>query len=169
LAFSLRSAQFSPTCESRSTGGTTGASYRELQNQFGEAEATIHRAVQRALKAIVGLLEHSVRWPSHQERTRQSGMFQRHCLLPDIVAAVDGTHIPCTPESTFKRQYHNYKGWDSVNVLVIVDFVMRIVDAVIGFPGSQNDSGILRACQVYERMRMLAENPSVCHYYFGLC
>ncbi|XP_048488930.1 putative nuclease HARBI1 [Plutella xylostella] len=66
--------------------------------------------------------------------------------LPDIVGAIDCTHIKITRPRRIEHSeaYRNRHGWFSINVQAMVGPDMGIYDVVSRWPGSSHDSRIFR-------------------------
>ena len=57
---------------------------------------------------------------------------------------MDGTHVPCVVDAHLQPAFHNRKGYNSQNVLAIVDFQMKFTYVVAGWEGSVHDARVLR-------------------------
>ena len=90
--------------------------------------------------------------PETIELVRQEFALRRG--IGNVVMAADGTHVPWRPDDAFvSEDYHNYKGWHSINVMAFVDSYYRFVDAEVGWPGRANDAGILEASALVRSIR----------------
>ncbi|XP_013383869.1 putative nuclease HARBI1 [Lingula anatina] len=76
--------------------------------------------------------------------------------FPHVIGCVDGTQIPIIAPNEREWEYVNRKGRHSINVQLICDADLRIINAVVRWPGSTHDSRILRESNVYEVME---QNP----------
>ena len=67
--------------------------------------------------------------------------------LPNIVAIIDGTHVPIQVHA-FQEQYFNRKERHTINNQVVIDGKRRIVGLETGYPSSMHD-----AC-VFQRLKL---------------
>ena len=57
--------------------------------------------------------------------------------LPNVVGAMDGSHIPIHPPSKNGARFINRKSFHSINLLGIVDFQERFIYIHVGEAGKQ--------------------------------
>lgn len=104
-----------------------GSSYKLLGFQFGIGTSSVSKAVRDVVDALlVRYFNEWVRFPSlvGMKRTREA--FSEYGGLPNVVGALDGTHIPiqrpstCIPPNN-RDAFFNRKGFYSFNVQVVVD------------------------------------------------
>ncbi|KAJ9517481.1 hypothetical protein QJQ45_024948 [Haematococcus lacustris] len=109
--------------------------------------ATVWRAVHDVVFAIVHVMHDQVRMPDTLEQMQQNaakffargvGIGGTPTGIPQIFAAVDGTHIACRNRGL--RQLYNRKGFCSMNVQGVVDADGLFMDVQVGNPGSMHDS-----------------------------
>lgn len=72
--------------------------------------------------------------------------------IPNIIGAVDGTHIPILSPSEQEPVYVNRKQYHSINVQVVASRDYQIFDAVAKWPGSTHDSYIWRESSIRDRL-----------------
>ena len=63
--------------------------------------------------------------------------------MQDVVGAVDGTHISCTPDVARRDAYRNRHGYCSQNILVACSFDMLFIYILAGWEGSAHDTYVL--------------------------
>ncbi|PSN30960.1 putative nuclease HARBI1 [Blattella germanica] len=71
--------------------------------------------------------------------------FQLHQIakFPKVIGAIDCTHIRLqSPGGNTAEQYHNRKGYFSLNVQVVADAKLKIINVVVRWPGSTHDATI---------------------------
>lgn len=64
-------------------------------------------------------------------------------LLPDVIGAIDGSHIPCKVREAFADDYLNRKMFHSVVLQGVCTRDKIFTNIVVGFPGRMHDSRIL--------------------------
>lgn len=70
--------------------------------------------------------------------------------FPNVIGAIDGTHIGIQAPSTHEPLFVNRKGYHSINVQAICDAKLRVLNCVARWPGSTHDSRILLNSQIHD-------------------
>lgn len=92
-----------------------GADFMVVGNVFGVAKSTVHKCVHRVCNGIVeSLTPEWMKMPNELESEEISAGFEPMSHLPQILLAIDGSHIPITPPKNGQRDYFNRKGWASM-------------------------------------------------------
>lgn len=52
--------------------------------------------------------------------------------MPNVLGIIDGTHIPVSVGATKKSAFHCYKGYTSLNMLLMCDHLGRFTHAKAG-------------------------------------
>jgi hypothetical protein len=103
----------------------------------------IYRSFHEALDAIVALGPEIIRLPETSQVPKE--IFSNTKMFPyfaNCIGALDGTHIPATPDPQNYKAFRNRKGWPSQNVLAACTFDLKFVDVLAGWEGSASDAGI---------------------------
>lgn len=103
------------------------AEYRVIANQFGISKSAVHKYVYAFCIALNAEFKDELAMPSEQEAKSISRDFETMCGIPNIIGAIDGTHVPILPPKDGYRDFVNRKGWPSYNVLAIVDNAYKYV------------------------------------------
>lgn len=105
---------------------TSCAEYRVVANQFGTHKTTVHRCVYKVCEAIYAEFKDDyLKLPNEMEAQEIADGFEKMCGLPNVIGAIDGTHIPILPPTCGYRDFVNRKGWPSYNILAVVDHAYR--------------------------------------------
>ena len=91
------------------------------------------------------------------EISRKIEGFSEKSKVPNVVAAIDGSHIPIKAPKENHKDYFNRKHFYSYLVQGIVDSSGLFLSVATGFPGSLHDSRMLRLSDVY----WAAENEDI--------
>uniref|UniRef100_A0A671LQA6 DDE Tnp4 domain-containing protein n=1 Tax=Sinocyclocheilus anshuiensis TaxID=1608454 RepID=A0A671LQA6_9TELE len=70
--------------------------------------------------------------------------------FPNVIGAIDGTHIRIKAPSTHEPLFVNRKGYHSINVQAICDAKLRVLNCVARWPGSTHDSRNLVNSQIHD-------------------
>ena len=65
--------------------------------------------------------------------------------IPQVIGAVDGTHIPIKTPVYGNAAHHCRKGFPSINVHAICDQFGRLIEVLVGNPGSMHDSNVFKS------------------------
>lgn len=138
-----------------------GSSYREIAAHFDVGKSTCVKITNEFCRALNRLANRFIKFPSTMRETSKAiAGFQQYttCQLPQVVGALDGTHITITapvgqnPVDYFDRE-HNY----SVILQAVVGEDMMFLDTAMGYPGSMHDARVLRCSDIFRR----AENNDI--------
>ncbi|RXN11623.1 nuclease HARBI1 [Labeo rohita] len=89
---------------------------------------------------------------SAQEQREVRQDFLRKTGFPNVIGAIDCTHVAIRAPHVNEYMYVNRKNFHSINVQLICDARMAILNAVARWPGSTHDSFIVRNCSVGNRL-----------------
>ncbi|XP_064462179.1 uncharacterized protein LOC135372507 [Ornithodoros turicata] len=117
---------------------------------FGVHKSTVHNCVYLFCYTLrKQFLSQFIRMPDHDEATVIAQRFLLKCGIPQVIGAVDGTHIPVLPPSVGYRDYVNRKGWPSLVLQAVVDDRMRFRNIYCALPGSAHDASVLKSSRLY--------------------
>nr|XP_039269133.1 putative nuclease HARBI1 [Styela clava] len=71
--------------------------------------------------------------------------------FPNVIGAIDGTHVPIIAPAANEHLYICRKNFHSLNVQAICDENMIFTDIVVKWPGSSHDSFILQQSNIYDK------------------
>jgi len=103
---------------------------------------------------VASLLSTYISIPASEvELNRDKEGFRAIAEIPNIVGAIDGTHIAVkVEEKDNPARFMNRKSYMSINVQAIVDAQMIFRNLVVRWPGSTHDSRIFRNSRVYSQL-----------------
>ena len=136
-----------------------GVSFRVCAGVFNVGKTTAREAFEDFVSALITVKGNFIKFPSTlQEKKNSIDSFAGRSSLPNVIAAIDGTHIrikaPKENQEDYFSRYHQY----DVVCQGVVDGHTRFLDIVAGFPGSMHDSRVLRNTKI---SRFLNEGFSV--------
>ncbi|CAH2014663.1 unnamed protein product [Acanthoscelides obtectus] len=97
----------------------------------------------RLTSFLSDLSPHTIKWPTEDEK----GIIENHFNMngfPNVIRAIDGTHIKIDKPQNDPDSYINRKGYYSVQMQAVCDHTYKILDVFIGYPGSVHDSRVYR-------------------------
>ena len=133
-------------------------------DDLGVSQQTVSRVVTETLDALCApdILRRFIRFPPVQDLQQKKAEFREIARFPEVIGAIDGTHIRIVRPTDFEAEYVNRKRYHSINVQVVFDAKYRIIDLEAKWPGSVHDSRILNESGL-KRMFDTGAVPPGCH------
>ncbi|KAJ1116640.1 hypothetical protein NDU88_004846 [Pleurodeles waltl] len=102
------------------------------------------KVLSRVLSALMKYMRSYIVFPEVADLATVTGDFHALAHIPNIIGAIDGTHVALVPPSESEQVYRNRKSYHSMNVQVVclADHYISHVNAK--FPGSVHDAYIMR-------------------------
>ncbi|XP_029923370.1 putative nuclease HARBI1 [Myripristis murdjan] len=132
----------------------TGTFQREIGDICGISQPTLSRIMPAVLDAIISLAPTYIQFPyrHHQQAEIKRG-FHAIAGFPNIIGAIDCTHVTIKAPSHNEYSYVNRKGFHSINAQIICDANMSLLNVVARWPGGTHDSFILQNSSVGVRLQ----------------
>lgn len=106
-------------------------------------QSTVSRIIQRVSLALARKLNQFVRFPGQDIQAVKRAFYEIR-EFPNVIGAVDGTHVRIICPHENEEQYVNRKNFHSINVQGICDANEKFTNIIAKYPGSVHDSRILR-------------------------
>ncbi|XP_072163239.1 putative nuclease HARBI1 [Diadema setosum] len=116
--------------------------------------STACRTIQRVAHALFDMRNEVIKFPESPEEVRAANTsFHEIAGMPNIVGAIDGTHVNLygAPLGNDEYIYINRKGQHSLNVQLICSANYMITNVVARWPGSTHDCRILKRSAIGQR------------------
>lgn len=94
-------------------------------------------------------LNEVIRWPQGHDIVMTIESFRSKQGIPNVLGAIDGTHIRIEKPAAFEQDYCNRKKFFSISLQIVADANMRITNVHCGEPGSLHDARIFRRSELY--------------------
>ncbi|XP_030045768.1 putative nuclease HARBI1 [Microcaecilia unicolor] len=122
----------------------TGTFQHVLGGNSGVDQATVSRHLAQVLHAMKKCAHKHIAFPTGEDEQRVIKQdFYKIAGMPNVLGAIDCTHVALVPPVEQEMQYRNCKMGHSLNVQAVCDANLKILDVVTRFPGSCHDSYIL--------------------------
>lgn len=102
--------------------------YRVIGNTFGVHKSTVKKCFYRFVTSLLKHHKKYIHMPNKQECDEICSGFEAKSKIPQIIGAIDGTHIPILPPSDGYRDFINRKCWASYVLQAVVDDELRFVN-----------------------------------------
>ena len=130
----------------------TGEFQLDVGVALNVSQSTVGRCVHDVSAALDSLFDQFVRWPTASELHTNKIGFHGIAGFPNVIGAVDCTHIRIQKPKENEFQYVNRKNFHSLNVQTVCDAKYSFLNVEVNWPGSCHDSFILRQSTVWRHM-----------------
>lgn len=128
------------------------ADYRSVAELFGLGHSTVcHIFLECCTVIAKKLLPQFVNIPTGAKLREIVDGFQSRWGFPQMVVAIDGTHIPIIKPAENHTDYYNRKGFHSILMQAIADHHCLFLDVCIGWPGRAHDARVLQNSSLYNK------------------
>lgn len=136
----------------------TGDCYRSCSLIVGLSKASAVYCTHEFVEELCRMRCDFIKFPTTTaEIRRKIEGFKDKSDIPNVVGAVDGTHVPIKAPDINHEDYFNRKHFYSYVVQGVVDSSNLYMSVSTGYPGSMHDARVLRLSELYDA----AENENV--------
>jgi hypothetical protein len=129
---------------------TTGESLQNIGMWFGMNHSAISNITWRFIESVEERAICHLKWPSPEEMATIKTRFDKVYGLPNCCGAIDTTHIlMCSSAQPNSKVWLDNENKNSMVLQAVVDADLRFRDVVSGWPGSMDDTCILRTSGLY--------------------
>ncbi|MGH0149036.1 UNVERIFIED_CONTAM: hypothetical protein FKN15_070840 [Acipenser sinensis] len=118
----------------------------ECIGRYVGTEQGINMSLHYVTTALTNHASDYITWPTVRELQSIKEGFRSICGFPNVIGAVDGTHIQIKAPSVDEYHYVFWKGYHSMNVQIICDSDLIIRHVVCKWPGCMHDAFIWTNC-----------------------
>ena len=129
-----------------------GNSYSTIAPVFNVGKATVIEAVQDVVNGLYEIRDDHIKFPETlAEVTASIETFADLTKLPNVVGAVDGSHVRIkAPVDSAPDYFSRYQQHDFI-IQAVVNGKKHFLDFACGFPGSMHDGRVLRRSRIFTR------------------
>ncbi|XP_063788800.1 putative nuclease HARBI1 [Pseudophryne corroboree] len=121
-----------------------------LSQTVGFSQPTLSRILTQVCTAFRKLTTQFIHFPSTDSEWREVKLdFFEKSRFPNVLGAIDCTHVAIAPPRQMEECFRNRKSFHSLNVQMVCDAKLKITNLFVGFPGSAHDSFILSQSSVF--------------------
>ncbi|KAJ1083008.1 hypothetical protein NDU88_003169 [Pleurodeles waltl] len=110
----------------------------------GMSQPMFSNVLCRVLSALLKHMQSYIVFPQVEDLPTVKGDFYGLEHIPNIIGAIDGTHVALVPPRRSEQVYRNWKSYHSMNVQMVCLADQYISHVNAKFPGSVHDAYILR-------------------------
>jgi len=124
----------------------TGTALSHLTTWWLSAQQTLGVVLRQVLTAIIDILsvEADCRPATTEDWKKISRRFFERWQLPNCLGSIDGKHVWVVKFGRTGSELYNYKGFNSIVLMIIADADYRIIHMNAGAPGSRSDGGVFK-------------------------
>ncbi|XP_036142068.1 putative nuclease HARBI1 [Monomorium pharaonis] len=126
----------------------TPDSYRSVCTKFNLGKATAIRTMRRVAYALHTLAPRFIKWPVDERAAKVMIEFEKASAFPNVLGAIDGTHIKIRAPQQDKQSYVNRKGYHSIHVQAVCTQNLLFTSVFAGNVGSVHDARVFRLSPV---------------------
>jgi len=124
----------------------TGSFQWVVGRNCGLAQSSVSHCISKVTEALVKLAPEYIVYPTDAATLRATKhAFHQVARFPNVVGAIDCTHVVIKAPTVNEEAYVNRKGAHTINVQAVCDADMKLLDVVAKWPGSSHDSFIWRS------------------------
>lgn len=117
----------------------------------GVSQPTVSRVIKKVTNCIAKLRRKFVYMATGRKLRLVKQGFRRIANFPEVIACVDGTHIPIKKPKENAADFWNRKGYFSLNTQLLCDHKLRITGVVCKWGGATHDSRIFENSKLSEK------------------
>ena len=141
-----------------------GNSYVTIGPSFNVGKATAIEAVQDVVEALYEIHNEYIKFrETEAETVAATGTFAELSELPNIVGAIDSSHVKIkAPKDSAVDYFSRYQQHDFI-IQAVVNGRKLFLDFACGYPGSMHDARVLRRSAIFGRAerREILSAPTV--------
>lgn len=126
-----------------------------LGRGIGLSQTSMSRVIRDVTTSLCRHADEVIQFPtSQQDVIANKHAFHAITGFPNVIGAVDGTHIPIKSPITHEEAYVNRKGIHTINIQAVCDSKLQLLDVVAKWPGSTHDAFMWRSCSLRRLMEL---------------
>ncbi|XP_068757488.1 uncharacterized protein [Montipora capricornis] len=129
----------------------TGDCYRTCGLMMGVSKSTAIECCHEFVYELNSLQGDFIKFPiTRQDAMKKIEGFSQISKIPNVVATIDGTHIPIKVPQHNHEDYFNRKHFYSYVMQAVVDSHGLYLSVSTGYPGSLHDAQVLRLSEIFD-------------------
>lgn len=131
----------------------SGNSFRSTAITFGIGKASAVKICHSFSEAINRSMNEFISLPADENEVKETiNRFEEKVNFPQVVGAIDGTHVEIKAPLVNPADYFNRKQKYSIVTQAVVDSRLMFMDVSTGWPGSIHDARVLRLSRIFREI-----------------
>lgn len=123
----------------------TGNPYRTVGLTFGIGRCTAMNVKDEFCSALIRRTSDFIKFPKTEAKTSQAiQKFQEISHFPQVVGALDGSHIPIKAPEEYPNKYINRKSFNDIVFQGVADANGKFLPMSTGYAGSIHDAHVIQ-------------------------
>lgn len=128
----------------------TPDSYRSIGDRFNISKSTVLYCLNTSISIInTYLCPKFIKWPDDDNEKQIISMNFNRYGMSNVIATIDGCHIPIKRPSENGNNYFNRKKFYSVVLQAVAKHNLMFIDVDVSWPGSVHDARVFRTSDLY--------------------
>lgn len=141
----------------------TPDSYRSICQKFDVSFAGALLSVRRVTTALVKIAPNFIMWPENEKFAVIANEFRASSGFPNVIGAIDGTHINISAPHEHQESYVNRKGHYSIQLQAVCDAQCKFIHCYAGNVGSVHDARVFRLSELNDYLSDPQKFPNDYH------
>lgn len=129
-----------------------------ISQKFGIAFSTAHSAAQLIIDVLYRTISEFIHFPTTIEEMNSVAQAFGTYGFPNVIAALDGTHITVRPPSDNKTDYCSRKMQFAINLTATCDSNLRITSVFSGYTARVHDARVFKASPLFQKLNTIPLN-----------
>ncbi|CAL1527330.1 unnamed protein product [Lymnaea stagnalis] len=130
----------------------------EIADYFNIDQSSLELVLNQTVNCLYELMQVLISWPDKKQFKSIIDGFQKSSRLPNIIGAIDVTHINLQIADSDKKFYLNSCNRPTVILQAVCDHSMKFLHCCTGWPGCVDDVSVLHDSDLFQDVK---ENQSV--------
>ncbi|XP_066596944.1 uncharacterized protein [Prorops nasuta] len=124
-------------------------SFRDVSDRFNISISSLHKIIIRVTDFLLSISPRLIHFPNQEEKQIIKEYFLNKKGFPNVIGAIDGSHIRIDRPADDPNAYMNRKQYFSLHIQGVVNHDTKFLDVFVGFPGSVHDSRVLKESTLF--------------------
>lgn len=130
-----------------------GAAFSAAAHKYDLSVGMVANARKRVCRALYEVMDKFIKWPNESERQQLCKIAEASHGYKRCFFAVDGTTHPLFEAPGLQKEcFFDRKKRYSLHALVTNDFNLRVINLLVGFPGSTHDARVMEQTFYHRNM-----------------
>uniref|UniRef100_A0A182PX58 DDE Tnp4 domain-containing protein n=1 Tax=Anopheles epiroticus TaxID=199890 RepID=A0A182PX58_9DIPT len=131
----------------------SGGTYSDLKFRTAISQPSLTHIIPETCRAIIKVLKNFIKLPRNTHEWKNAATtFNQKWQFPNCVGAVDGKLVRIASPAGSGSKYFNYKKFNSIVLMAVVDAEYKFMMCDVGGPGSESDAAFIQTTEFYKKL-----------------